>query len=333
MPPPERPETYLRIGDGVYPAFALLAAMQLDLFTPLKDGPLSAESLAQALGVDVVKLRPVLYILVHSGLLTLNEDRFGSTAESDYYLVRGRPAYMGGAHELVSDLWSAMLKSATSIRTGHAAAKHDFSTMTRDELAAFLRGLHAGALATGRALTRRYDFTAYRSLLDVGGGSGGVSLALVEANPQLRATIADLPTVIPLTEMFIAEAGLADRVKTQVADVVNERPAGEYDVAIMKAFIQVLGTEEARRALVHVGQAVQPGGALYISGQILDDSRLSPQTAVYMNLVFANVYDGGQAYTEGEYRAWLAEAGFENVERVIREDGTSIITARKGTSS
>jgi hypothetical protein len=62
-------------------------------------------------------------------------------------------------------------------------------------------------------------------------------------------------------------------------------------------------------ALRYIAAAIRPGGRIYILGQMLDDSRLSPTSAVNGNLAFLNAYDGGQAYTEGEYRQWLSEAG------------------------
>ena len=68
---------------------------------------------------------------------------------------------------------------------------------------------------------------------------------------------------------------------------------------------------------------------MFILGTILDDSRLTPSYAVSSNLNYLNIYDEGRAYTEGEYRAWLQEAGFEFLERIVVEDGTSIIRARK----
>jgi hypothetical protein len=65
---------------------------------------------------------------------------------------------------------------------------------------------------------------------------------------------------------------------------------------------------------------------------VLDDSRLAPTNAVGINLVFLSIYDGGQSYTEGEHRGWLAEAGFGQVE--VRYGagpvGSTIIVARKG---
>jgi len=90
--PAPRPETIEKLIGAVYPSFAMLAGMQLEVFTPLKDGPLSAAHLAQALGVPPAKLSRLLYALVVAGLLTVDGDRFANTPEANEFLVRGRPA-------------------------------------------------------------------------------------------------------------------------------------------------------------------------------------------------------------------------------------------------
>ena len=87
--------------------------------------------------------------------------------------------------------------------------------------------------------------------------------------------------------------------------------------------------EECQIILKHVGQALNPGGTVFIFGDVLDDSRLTPVALAAVNLFYINVFDGGQAFTEGEHRAWLAEAGFENVKREILPDQLSLITAKK----
>ena len=327
--PTPRPETIDKLGNVVYTSFAMLAGMQLGLFTPLGDGPLTTQQIASALGVGPAKLRPLLYALVAAGLLTVEGDLFSNTAEADHFLVRGKPAYQGGRHEFFSARWGEVLKTAESIRTGLAQAKLEFSEMPQDDLASFLRGLHPNTLASGRNLVAQYDFSSYRNLLDVGGGSGGLAIAITEACPNLRATVLDLPTVTPVTQQFLAEAGAADRVDVINGDAINGPISGSYDVAVLSSFIQVLSQEDARRALATLSRVLEPGGELYILGRVLDDSRVSPLETVGFNLVFINVYDGGQAYTEQEHRDWLTEAGFENIERVGRPNGTSIVTARK----
>lgn len=327
--PPPQPTTIQKLASSVYAPFAMLAGMQLDLFTSLKDGPLSAEQLAAALNVKVAKLSPLLYALVVSELLTVQGERFANTPEADHFLVKGKPTYIGGRHENFSNVWQALLHTAETIRTGIPQAKHDFAATSPDEQISFFRGLHPTAIVTGRDLATRYDLSSFRTVVDVGGGSGGVAMALTEAYCHLQATVIDLPTVTPITHRFIDEAGAADRVQALSADVVNDPLPTTYDVAVLRAFIQVLSAHDALRALKHIGAAVNPGGRIMIVGRILDDSRLSPAGSVGFNLIFLNLFDEGRAYTESEYRTWLTASGFEAIERVLLAEGNSIITARK----
>jgi SAM-dependent methyltransferase len=325
-----RPETIEKLASAVYPSFAMLAGMQLDLFTPLKDGPMSAEQIASALGVRPDKLGPLLYALVVAGLLTVDGERFANTPEANHFLVRGKPAYRGTMHANLWRRWDAVLKTAQSLRTGSPQAKLDFATLSEDRLEAFYRSGQIEPAAAGRDLSTRFDFSSYRNLLDVAGGSGALSVAVTEACPGLRATVIDLPSVTPITQRLVAEAGAADRVQVVAADVVNGPLTGSYDVAVMRAFIQILSPDDARRALRNVGQVVRPGGMLYIDGSIMDDSRVTPPEMVVFNLNMLNTYDEGAVYTEQEYRGWLAEAGFtEDFERLLLPTQRSIIRARK----
>jgi ubiquinone/menaquinone biosynthesis C-methylase UbiE len=328
--PAPRPETIEKLANGVYPAFAMLAGMQLDLFTPLKDGPMYAAQLADTLGVGSAKLQPLLYALVVAGLLTVDGERFANTPEANAFLVRGRPTYLGGMQGNFARQWNGTLKTAESIRTGTAQDKIDFSAMSSEAGEAFFRQLHAGALTTGRELVARYDFSSYRTLLDVGGGSGGLAIALTEACPHLHATVVDLPTVTPITQRFVAEAGAAARVQVIPADVVQGPLTGAYEVAVLRAFIQVLSPEQARRALRHISQVIEPGGAIYIIGNaILDNTRTAPFAAVAFSLYLINALDGGQSYTEQEHRNWLTEAGFVGCERATLPNGWGIVSAQK----
>jgi SAM-dependent methyltransferase len=326
IPPPT---LIFELTSVVYPAFAFLAGCQLDLFSPLGDGPLTADQIADALGVGVTKLRPLLYALVASGLLVFEGERFANTEVATHYLVRSSPRYLGGMHELLSEMWEAVSQTSASIRSGIPQAKHDYAEASEEDLAQILRGLHPGTIAAAFAMLKRYDFSSFRALLDAGGGSGGVAITIAENCPQIEATIVDLPSVTPITRRFVERSPAAGRIRVASADLVRETVEGIYDVAILRAFIHVLGPEEARQALKRVGQALSPGGYIYILGAVLDDSRLSPPGTVSFNLVFLNVYDAGEAYTEQEYRRWLEEAGFGHIERVILPDGNSIIAAQK----
>jgi ubiquinone/menaquinone biosynthesis C-methylase UbiE len=327
--PVPRPETIEKLVNAVYPSFAILAGMQLEVFTPLKDGPLSAEHLAQALGVHPAKLTRLLYALVVAGLLTVDGDRFANTPEAHEFLVRGRPAYRGGSHEGLVLRWHAALQTAATIRAGSPQAKQDYAAMSHDRLEVMYRGIHAEAVTAARELVARYDVSSARSLADVGGGSGGLALTVAHAYPHLHATVIDLPTVTPITRRYVEEAGLADRVHVLTADVVHGPLTGAFEVAVMSRFLQMLSADQARGALRQVSEIIVPGGMLYIVGQVIDNTRLSPPEPVLSNLFFLNVFDEGQSYTEHEYRDWLTEAGFAGIQRVVLPNHTSLLSARK----
>jgi hypothetical protein len=325
----ERPHTIDGLAYAVFPAMAMLAGMKLDVFTPLRNGPLTVNEIAAETCVPPRQLGPLLYALVEAGLLTVENGLFSNTGESDRFLVKGAPGYVGARHLSFSRQWAGLLKTADSIKSDSPQARLDFSAMSPEELGNFYSGGYATAVSAGRRLVERYDFSAYRCLVDVAGGSGGLAVGVTESRPNIHATVVDLPSTVPLTRKYLDMAETSDRVGVDAANVVEGPFPGSYDVAVMRSFIQVLSAENARRALGHVYSCIRPGGDLFILGTILDDSRLSPSHAVSSNLNYLNIYDEGRAYTEGEYRTWLEGAGFVVLERVVVQDGTSIIKARK----
>ena len=327
---PEEENPIEKIATSVYPPFALLAGMQLDLFTPLKNGPMNAEQIATTIGASPVKLKVLLYALVVAGLLNVEGEFFSNTDAANRFLVKGSPSCIVDIHELFSTMWNAALKTAESIRTGLPQAKLNYADMSQDELQQFFCGEHPYAVEYGHDLVKRYDFSSYKTLLDVGGGSGGLAIAVTEACPQIQATVVDLPKVTPVTQHYIDDAGAASSINVIAADAVHDPLPGSYDAAVMNAFIQVLSPDDARCAIKNIGKIMNPGGDIYIRGYgIIDNPRTSPQKLVGFNLVYINVYDEGQAYTEQEHRNWLEEAGFDSFKRNILADGSSIITARK----
>ena len=235
-----------KIATSVYPPFALLAGMQLDLFTPLKDGPLNAEQIATTLNVGSAKLKPLLYALVVAGFLNVEGEFFSNTDAANRFLVKGSPSCVVDIHELLSTMWNAALKTAESIRTGVPQSKLNYSDMSQDELRQFFCGEHPYAVGKGRELVEKFDFSSYSTLLDVGGGSGGLAIAVTEACPHIKATVVDLPKVTPVTKHYIDEAGAGSRVKVVTADVVRDSLPGSYDAAIMSAFIQLFSPDDAR---------------------------------------------------------------------------------------
>jgi cyclopropane fatty-acyl-phospholipid synthase-like methyltransferase len=134
-----------------------------------------------------------------------------------------------------------------------------------------------------------------------------------------------------IAQKIVEEEKAMDRVKVIAADVLGGSLLGSYDAVISRALFQVFSPEDARLAARNIGAAINPGGTIFIIGQIRDNSRTSPAEAVGFNLIFINVYDAGEAYTEQEHRDWLTEAGFVDINRAdfFLADGLGIMTAQK----
>ena len=120
-----KPEILDSLEEPVFRATATLAGVQLGVFTVLKDGPLTVTQLADALSVEMPRLRSLLYALVIVGLLSEKDGLFSNTAEADYYLVRGRPSYQGHRTGFWSGIWRAALLTGESIRTGKPQSRYD----------------------------------------------------------------------------------------------------------------------------------------------------------------------------------------------------------------
>lgn len=326
-----RPDTVNKLRSAADAAFAMLAGMQLELFTPLKAGPKTAEDIAHTMGVGPARLRLLLYSLVAAGLLTEEHGHFSNSPEAAQFLVKGGPSYIGNWHAIFSNRWARNLKIAESIRTGVPQAKIDFSNSPQEELEAYLRRINILTVAAAHAMLERYDFSSTKALADVGCGGAGIALTMTKAYPHIQATAIDLPQVAPIAQKIVDSERAADRVRVLAADVLSGPLPGSYDTAVLRALLQVLSSEDARLTVRNIGAAINLGGRIYIIGQILDDSRISPLEAVGFNLSLISQFDTGESYTEQEHRSWLSEAGFVEIERAnfLLPDEHGVMTARK----
>ena len=152
--PKTTPKTIEILADAVYPSFAMLAGMELDVFTPLKDGPLTADQIARAAGTDPAKTAPLLHALVAIGLLKSDGDRFLNSPEADQFLVRGSPDYIGMRHHAYRRRWNSVLCVAETIRAGVPQRGMDYASMPADARESFYRGTFTECLAAGRVLAK-----------------------------------------------------------------------------------------------------------------------------------------------------------------------------------
>lgn len=322
------PLTIRKLNFDIYPSLAYLAALELDLFSPLADGPLDAAGIASRIGVDSRRIRNLLNMLVETGLLVQDGDKFANSEEAQHYLVRGKPRYVGGAYEQYKLVWKiAIDHTVTSIRTGVPQSR--WMDLPDEAKTMWLRGLRPQNDLTALELTRRWDWSGATRFADLAGGAGELSIALTRQLPALHATIMEHPDTVPVTHRLVAEAGASDRVRVIEADVIDGTLEGEFDAVAMRYFLQMLPEELAKRAVKNAVSILKPGGALYVCDLILDDARTSPRDIVRVGVVFLNIFDSEEIFAESDYRRWMSEAGLVDIERVPTPMGQSIMRGVK----
>ena len=326
------PTTIMRHSTSLYSSIAFFVGTQLDVFTILDEGPMTAEEVAAALETKPHFAERLLYALVAAEVVEVEGGRFSNTSESSRYLVKGKPGYMG-EHVTVNPylkywMFEAGIKTAETFRKGEAVDSFDYEGLPFDVLLATFRGTMSVAVKAGEELAKRFDFNRYATVADVGGASGGLVASLAKAYPGVRYTVTDLPSVIPVAEALLKKQGMTD------VDVVEwnalEGPCErKFDAVILRALIQVLSPEDAREAVRNVGVSVNKGGSIFVLGHIMDDSRTSPVEEVGWYLINLNWEDEAGYYAEEDYRRMLEDAGFKDIVRETLPNGDGLIHAVK----
>jgi SAM-dependent methyltransferase len=306
----------------------LLTAIELNLFTAVGEGA-DAEAIAARVGASVRGTRLLLDALVAVGGLSKVGEVYRNSEETKRYLVAGSPDYAqpGLMHSV--NLWKTWSTLTDAVRAGTSVVQPGVEARDERWTESFIAAMHRNGSALARNVAQTIGLAGTRSMLDIGGGSGAYSIAFVQANPELHATVFDLPHVLPLAERYIHEASLASRISTRAGDLrdADFSHYGQFDLVLLSNICHMMSDAENRELLRRCFAATSPGGRLVIRDFIVDDDRTSPKQAAVFALNMLVGTRGGSTYTEVEHRSWLLDAGYKNVERLGAE-GDLIIGLR-----
>ena len=189
---------------------------------------------------------------------------------------------------------------------------------------------HAGSLGPGRTLARLVDLSKAETLLDVGGGTGAMSIRLLENYPNLVSTIIDFPNVAEIGWQFIAKAGMVDRIRYIPSNALVADWPKEQGAILMSYLFSGIPGEEVPRLIDYAFECLEAGGSLMIHDFMVEDDRTGPPMAALWQLQHMAFTPEARSVTPGWLRTRLQEAGFVD----IQEDGmipglTRLIHARK----
>lgn len=330
------PAAYLELLDAVS-LRAAGAGARLGVFDALAGEPLTAEETAARTGTDPAGLRILLDALAGYGYLDRDRGRYADTPHTARWLRTDAP----GSFVPVLRFWTAVLDHwwgdlEESVRRGGPSGDF-YAWLERhpDTLADFQTMLRRLAAHLGDEIVALTPAGDDHSLLDLGGGHAGYTVAFLRARPGLRATVVDLPGALEQGARTVADAGVADRVSLRPGDLFTTDLGHGHDLVLLCNIVHGYRPADVLTLLRRAAAALRPGGRLTLLEPLADVPSRGPGPAeAFVRMFSLNLFhtQGGRAYDMPELTALLKEAGFTDVRQsaLAGSDTDHVVTAVRG---
>jgi hypothetical protein len=321
--PPHRAQLQELIGSMRVTQLIYVAAT-LGIADQLKEGPKSLDELAATASVHPKALYRVLRALASHGIFAETGDcHFALTPQAELLRedvpgsLRAWARMLGGA-----SCWKPWGELLECMKTGETAFNRVFGMGRWEYLAAHPDAAEtfnrmAASNTAGRAtpILEAYDFSAATTVIDLGGGRGGLMAAILTQHPDVKGVLTDLPAVVDEAKAFLATQGLGARCAVVGNDLLASVPPGG-DIYVMKSVLHGLNDEQAVAVLKHCRAAMTASAKLLVIEAVLPPHG-SPSPLINMLDVHRMVMTGSQERSQEDLRAFLDIAGF-NLHRVIQ---------------
>jgi acetylserotonin N-methyltransferase len=300
-------------------------ADELGIFAMLEASPQSSREVARNLGLAEEWGEILLGALASIELVRRQDGRFHNGDAARSFLLPSSPYYAGfSLRRFAGRNIAERLRRAISGASAQPAAVdpgpssvYVVREWTPDELPLEraeqgVRTMHGLSFVAAVALARNADFSGVRRLLDVAGGSGGFSIALAQRYPALRCTVAELPIVCHLTQRYIAQYGVADRVDTLPLNMFFEDWPTGYDAIFFSCALHDWDIHRRTELMQRAYDVLPSGGTIFIHEMLLSDMADGPAAPALYSLAM-RIGTLGKQFTAAELREALEDVGFTHV--------------------
>jgi hypothetical protein len=328
------PEGIMQLGMGFWASKTLLSAIELELFTELAKHPEELSAVQSRLGLHHRSARDFLDALVALGMLQREDGVYRNTAETDLFLDKAKPSYIGGVLEMANHrlypFWGGL---TDALRTGNPQNETShgqeplFETLYADpaRLKEFLGAMTGVSHGANMRIAQAFPWKEYSTFADIGTAQGDLVVQIAEANDHLKGVGFDLPVVEPIFEEYVSTSSAADRISFTGGDFFAD-PLPSADVILMGHVLHDWGLDDKRMLVGKVYDALPEGGAFVVYEALIDDERRQNAFGLLMSLNMLIETDEGFDYTGADCQAWMAEAGFREsrVEHLVGPDSMVI---------
>ena len=320
------PARIMEVGMAFWPAKVLLSATELGLFSVLGARAMTGGELQAALNLHPRANPDFFDTLVALRFLERDGDgpegRYRNSEEARVFLDRQSPQFIGGFLEMANarlyPFWGDLTDALRTGRpqneiksTGASMFAELYSKPER--LEQFMNAMSGISAGNFQSFAEKFDFSRYRSVCDVGGATGQLSMIVAAQHPHLQFISADLPEATRIAERRIAAAGLSHRVSAQALDFFAE-PLPKADVITMGLILHDWNLERKMHLIRAAYDALPPGGAFVVIENLIDDARRDNAFGLMMSLNMLIEFGDAFDYTGADFSRWCREAGFSRTE-------------------
>ena len=315
------------VAQGVY------AATKLGIIEALRDGPRSADDIAESIGADPDAVYRLMRMLASRGLFTSKGNRRFALAPMGEALRADAPDSMRGYALFVGDPlhWEHWGQLSESVRSGKCAIEQVRGKPTFEwfedvpELAAvFNDGMTSISKMETPLVVGAYDFSPFRTIVDVGGGHGLLLAEVLRQAENSNGILFDAESVVERAPAVFDSAGVANRCTAVGGSFFESVPVGG-DLYLLKHIIHDWDDEKSVQILRNIRTAMNPGAkVLIIEAVVPDDDREHLSKLLDLEMLVAAT---GRERTESEYAELLAQAGFRHTRTVATVGPASAVEA------
>ena len=292
----------------------MFTALDLGVFD-LLDESMTVEDISSKIQTGIQLTGKVLNALVAMQFLNKDEGKYSNTELASTFLVKSSPFYQGQILRLSGDMshdWSIL----SSVLKGDVPEENDKNfedVFDPNFIHAMAQGSMRGSLhRTVNEVSALTEFNKAKKLLDLGGGHGLYSIAFTQNNPDLNATVFDLPHVTSVTKEYIERYDMNERVNVTGGDFFENEIGNGYDI-IFASDVLYRKPEALLGVFNKLYGALKNDGSVMLKHWILNEDRTAPLTSVLFDLMLSLRGDWHHIYTENEYTELLQKAGFSDV--------------------
>ena len=312
-------------------------ATSIGLFDRL-DEPRSLVTLAAEMDIHPDGCRRLLAAMENLGLVAREAGRY-KNSELGAFVSRNNenPIRLVQQENLFYRMWEYLPDALReySPRFEQAlgtSAKEIYGELFANEarLSEFFGLMDSYSLPVGIELSRAIDFQPYDCILDVAGGSGGLSMQVAETHDHLCGIIFELPPVCSLADKAIARRGLQQRFRTVPGDMLLDPFPAAADVVFLSWILHNYADPNCELILRRAFEALPSAGLLVVSEKVLNSDGSGSRWGVMMSLqMLVACEPGAKERSLTEYQSLLEKAGFVDIRLIPLDAPRDIIVARK----